>query len=180
MNKLQKILLSIILIYEPLAYILFINNDNCQKFFTWNFCNYNSLETRIVLCMVFPFILALLCSIWFSTPSKNNKYEEKDNKQKPQQTTKKTELTKKQIVICNLVGFEFLHFILEVIATTPNNSSNHIGAAVVINYLISYWVIKPQIDKKSKKELIGYTWLIALFVLGTRALLGVMFVELMG
>jgi len=93
-------------------------------------------------------------------------------------TTYEKGLTKKQIVIWNLVGFEFIHFILEVAAATSGNSSNHMGAAVVINYLISYWIIKPQISKKSKKELIGYTWFIALLVLGARILLGIMFVEL--
>ncbi len=88
-------------------------------------------------------------------------------------------LTKKQIVIWNLVGFEFIHFVLEVAASTASNSHHNIGAAVVINYLISYWIIKSQINKKSKKELIGYTWLIALVVFGVRVLLGVLFTELM-
>lgn len=88
-------------------------------------------------------------------------------------------LTKKQIVIWNLVGFEFIHFVLEVAASTSSNSHHNIGATVVINYLISYWIIKSQINQKSKKELIGYTWLIALVVFGARVLLGVLFAELM-
>lgn len=87
-------------------------------------------------------------------------------------------LTKKQIVIWNLVGFEFLHLCLEVIATASDNYSHSIGAAVAVNYIISYWIIKSQINKKSKKELIGYTWLIALIVFGVRVLLGVIFTEL--
>lgn len=83
-------------------------------------------------------------------------------------TAKSTSLTKKQVVILNLVIFAVLYLLLEVMVSTSRN----IGLPVVMNYLISYWIIKSQIHKRTKNELIGFTWLISSIVLGIRILLG--------
>ena len=88
MNKLSKILFSIILIYEPLAYVLFVDYHNCRDIFSWQFCSDGSLGTRIVLFLIVPFVLAILGSIWSGGISKKQK--NKNLKQKSQKIKQKT------------------------------------------------------------------------------------------
>lgn len=77
-------------------------------------------------------------------------------------------MTNKQVVILNLVIFAVLHLLLEAAV----NTSRNFGLPVVMNYLISYWIIKSQIHKRTKNELIGFTWLVSSIVLVIRILLG--------
>ena len=87
MNKLSKILFSIILIYEPLAYVLFVDNyHNCRDIFSYHFCSDGSLGTRIVLFLIVPFFLAILGSIWSGDISKKQK--NKNLKQKSQKNNR--------------------------------------------------------------------------------------------
>ena len=87
MNKLSKILFSIILIYEPLAYVLFVDYHNCRNIFSWQFCSDGSLGTRIVLFLIVPIVLAILSSIWSGGISKKQK--NKSIKQKSQKIKQK-------------------------------------------------------------------------------------------
>lgn len=96
MNKLSKILFSIILIYEPLAYVLFVDYHNCRDIFSWQFCSDGSLGTRIVLFLIVPFVLAILGSIWSGGISKKQK--NKNLKQKSQKTILPSRMRIKKII----------------------------------------------------------------------------------
>lgn len=81
-------------------------------------------------------------------------------------------MTNKQIVVWNLIAFGVIHFILEVFLGAGTRGANNIAFPVVIQYLISWWIIKPQIDKKNKTSLIKYTWIVSISVFAVRVLLG--------
>ena len=81
-------------------------------------------------------------------------------------------MTNKQIVVWNLVAFGAIHFILEVLLGAGTRGANNIAFPVVIQYLISWWIIKPQIGKKDKTSLIKYTWIVSISVFAVRVLLG--------
>ena len=83
-------------------------------------------------------------------------------------------MNKKQIVIWNLVAFGVIHFILEVALGAGTRNPNNITLPVIVQYFISWWIIKPQIESKDKKSLIKYTWIVALSVFAVRVLLGLM------
>lgn len=97
MNKLSKILFSILLIYEPFAYVFFVNYRNCRDFFSWNFCSDNSLGTRIVLFLVIPAIIVALCSMWSGSLSKLTK-KKKNINIKQKKTEKITPKVKQQFI----------------------------------------------------------------------------------
>ena len=81
-------------------------------------------------------------------------------------------MNKKQIVIWNLVAFGVAYYILLKAISIDIQNPYHIVSPVVIQYLISWWIIKPQIDKKDKTSLIKYTWIVSLAVYLVRLLLG--------
>lgn len=78
-------------------------------------------------------------------------------------------MTNRQIVVWNLVAFAIVHFILEFVIRGANN---RIGAFVIVNYIISYWIVQPQIDKRHGVDLATYTWLVSGCVLIVRCMLG--------
>ena len=81
-------------------------------------------------------------------------------------------MSKKQIVIWNLVAFGVAYYILLKAISINIQNPSHIVSPVVIQYLISWWIVKPQIDKKDKAYLIKYTWIVSLAVYLVRLLLG--------
>lgn len=81
-------------------------------------------------------------------------------------------MTNKKVVIWNLVAFGIIHFFLEVVSNVGSTMPNNIAFPVIIQYLISWWIIKPKIDKKDKNALIKYTWIVSLSVFAIRVLLG--------
>ena len=81
-------------------------------------------------------------------------------------------MNKKQIVIWNLVAFGVVYYILLKAISVDIQNPYHIVSPVVIQYLISWWIIKPQIDKKDKTSLIKYTWIVSISVFAVRVLLG--------
>jgi biotin transporter BioY len=84
-------------------------------------------------------------------------------------------MTNKQIVIWNLVAFAFIHLILEVALNMGSEIKTNAAAPVLIQYLISYWIISSKVEKKDKKSLIRYTWIVSLSVLAIRIVLGFVF-----
>ena len=61
MNKnLLKILLSILLIYEPLACVFFVSKTFCRDIFSYDFCANDMLGLRILLFLLLPVIIAIL------------------------------------------------------------------------------------------------------------------------
>lgn len=76
-------------------------------------------------------------------------------------------MTNKQVVIWNLIAFAFIHLIIETITNAGNGSSR-----VVIQYLISYWIISGKIDSKNKVDLVKYTWIVSVCVFIARLVLG--------
>lgn len=77
-------------------------------------------------------------------------------------------MTNRQVVVWNLVAFGVFHLFLEV-------AFGGSGAAVIANYVISYWIIESKIDEKSKPDLASYTWLVSGCVFIIRCILGAMF-----
>ena len=89
-------------------------------------------------------------------------------------------MTNKQVVTWNLIAFCVIYFFIEFIASIDSGNTHHnVAMPVMWQYFISWWIIKGQIDKKTKGELVGYTWLVSICVLAARILLGMVFVILM-
>lgn len=78
----------------------------------------------------------------------------------------------KQIVFWNLATFAVIHLILEVALTSGTGIRTNPAYPVVMQYIISYWIIKSKIDKKDKSDLIKYTWLVSISVFAVRVILG--------
>lgn len=93
-------------------------------------------------------------------------------------------MTNKQIVVWNLVAFCAIYLILEtalIVSTqSPNQiQSNNAGISTAWQYFISWWIIKPQIEKRDKRSLIKYTWIVSLSVYAVRLLLSFIFISLL-
>lgn len=78
----------------------------------------------------------------------------------------------KKIVIWNLIAFGVIQFILEIALNSDSGIKTNPAYPVVMQYFISYWIIKSQIDKKDKPDLIKYTWLVSILVFAARVILG--------
>lgn len=89
-------------------------------------------------------------------------------------------MTNRQIVIWNLVAFAVIQFILEVVMSANSPVKTNVGAPVIIQYIISWWIIKSKINEKDKKDLIKYTWIVSICVFVVRVILGVIWLGLIG
>ncbi len=78
----------------------------------------------------------------------------------------------KQIVIWNLIAFGLIQCILEIALNSNSEIKTNPAYPVVMQYFISYWIIKSKIDKKDKPSLIKYTWLVSVSVFAVRVILG--------
>lgn len=81
-NKL-KVLLSLFLIYEPIAYVFFIKRDFCRNIFSYDFCATDMIELRILLFLICPIILGTLFLMWsgnFSKAIQHHKNKQKTKK----------------------------------------------------------------------------------------------------
>ena len=92
-----KILGSILLIYEPLAYVAITNWDVCESVFSWKFCQSNMLETRVLLFLILPIIISALCLMWGGSLSKIIK-QKKDKKTKQKKLEKPLPKIKQQFI----------------------------------------------------------------------------------
>lgn len=81
-NKL-KVLLSLFLIYEPLAYVFFIKREFCRNIFLYDFCADNMIELRVLLFLICPIILGTLFLMWSENFSKALHRHSKNKQNKP-------------------------------------------------------------------------------------------------
>ena len=101
-----KILGSILLIYEPLAYMFFVKKHFCEDIFYWQFCTSNMLDMRVLLFMILPIVISILCVMWFGALSKRMQNTKPNKIKKSEKLTKITPKTKQKMVspiksICN-------------------------------------------------------------------------------
>lgn len=94
MKQTLKILATILLVYEPLAYVFLVKRDFCEDIFSWNFCSSNMLEIKGLLFLVLPIIISTLCVMWAGSLSKIKK--SKNNKQNKQKKIEKSQPKVKQ------------------------------------------------------------------------------------
>lgn len=90
-----------------------------------------------------------------------NKYQEK-NKCDINENKKSVKKT--------LILFAILHIIFTVLVSSIiGNDAKHTNMApIVIQYIIAWYIIKPQFCKKTKKDIVNYSWSVAIciFVIG--------------
>jgi len=87
MSKKLKKVISILLVYLPLAYVFFIKDGFCDEIFSWRFCRNSMLENRVLLFIVAPVIVSVLYLMWSGDTKKqinnqSNKKLKPKNKQK--------------------------------------------------------------------------------------------------
>lgn len=92
-------------------------------------------------------------------------------------------MTNEQVVKWNLIAFCAIYLIFELMLTVstqdPSSAGRSAGVAAAMQYLISWWIVKPQIKKRDKSSLIKFTWAVSFSVFVVRLLLSFVFVGLL-